>query len=41
MHLSDLWLITPDWIFWPMIRWLGLEDTMHKWLCEAWGCRCG
>lgn len=40
-YLTDLWLLTPDWLFRRIQRWLGITDEgMHEYLCEGWGCRC-
>lgn len=40
-NLTDLWLVTPDWLFRWMKRRLEITDeVMHEWLCDSFGCRC-
>jgi len=39
--LTDLWILTPDWLFWRVIRLLGWDpEVVHEILCESLGCRC-
>lgn len=41
-NLTDLWLVTPDWLFWRVIDRMKIEKAaVHEVLCEAFGCRCG
>lgn len=41
MFLTDLWIILPDWLFYGLLRLIGVDrETAHEWLCESWGCRC-
>lgn len=40
-NLTDLWLVSPDWVFRRLLKLLKIsEENMHEWLCDAFGCRC-